>query len=72
MGTISITAAKRELYERLKTIDDVVGAGIKGGSTSEYIVIFVRHLSAKTKAAIPDTYKGIKVKLEKRSMAKVL
>lgn len=72
MGTISISAAKRELYEKLKDDEEILGAGIKGNGDSEYIVIFVKNLSAKIKVLIPATYKGIRVKPEKRSTAKIM
>jgi len=67
-----IVTVKRELYEKLKNQQDITGAGIKGSGKSEYIVIFVKELSNKVKTLIPDTFKGIKVKAEKKGIAKSL
>jgi hypothetical protein len=67
-----IVTVKRELYEKLKNQQDITGAGIKGSGKSEYIVIFVKELSNKVKNLIPDTFKGIKVKAEKKGIAKSL
>jgi hypothetical protein len=67
-----IIDAKRELYEKLKDQQDVTGAGIKGSGKSEYIVIFVKELSNKVASLIPNTFKGIKVKTEKKGIAKSL
>lgn len=67
-----IDTAKRELYAQLKDMSEVIGAGIKGSGKSEYIVVFVNKLTQKVKASIPETFKGIKVKTERKGMAKVV
>jgi hypothetical protein len=65
-----IVDVKRELYEKLKNQKEITGAGIKGSGKSEYIVIFVTELSNKVTSLIPNTFKGIKVKPEKKGMPK--
>ena len=67
-----IVDVKRELYEKLKNQQEITGAGIKGSGNSEYIVIFVKKLSSKIISIIPNTFKGIKVKAEKKGIAKSL
>jgi hypothetical protein len=67
-----IDTAKRELFDQLKGIREITGAGIKGSGNSEYIVIFVRELSPKVKQKIPASFKGIKVKTEKGGIAKAM
>lgn len=69
---VSITTAKRELYALLKDQRGVIGAGIKGTGRSEHIVIFVKELTARLTAKIPATFKGIKVKTEKKAVAKTV
>lgn len=65
-----IVESKRELYEKLKNQQEITGAGIKGSGKSEYIVIFVKKLSNKVTNLIPDTFKGFKVKAEKKDIAR--
>ena len=67
---MDIVSAKKELYEKLKSESNVLGAGIKGSAKSEYIVIFVKDLSDKMMSLIPSTFKGNKVKTEEHKMAK--
>jgi hypothetical protein len=61
---VDIVNAKKELYSQLKDCEGVIGAGIKGNSNAEYIVIFVKDLSSQLKNLIPNSFKGIKVKTE--------
>ena len=65
-----IVEIKRELYEKLKNQQEITGAGIKGSGKSEYIVIFVKELSNKVINLIPETFRGIKVKAEKKGIAR--
>ena len=67
-----IDTAKRELYDQLKEMREVTGAGIKGSGNAEYIVVFVQKLTEQVKSSIPSTFKGIKVKTEMKGMAKAL
>jgi hypothetical protein len=67
-----IDTAKRQLYDQLKEIKEVTGAGIKGTGQAEYIVVFVQKLTAKVKASIPTSFKGIRVKTETNGMAKAI
>ena len=67
-----IVSAKKELYQKLKSETDVTGAGIKGSGKSEHIVIFVRAISDKVKSLIPSTFKGNKVKVEKKRTARAI
>ena len=67
---MDIVEVKRELYNRLKSNNKVLGAGIKGNGKAEYIVIFVKELSSPIKSLIPATFKGIKVKAEQQKVAK--
>ncbi|MCG2616813.1 hypothetical protein LZZ85_21115 [Terrimonas sp. NA20] len=64
----AITTVKRQLYNQLKGQRGVIGAGIKGTGSSEYIVIFVQNLTARLLAKIPGEFKGIKVKTERIKM----
>lgn len=66
----NIVSAKRELFNKLKYQSEIMGAGIKGTGKSEYIVIFVSELSTKIKKIIPNSYKGIKVKTERKGIAR--
>lgn len=65
-----IISAKKELYNLLKSQEEIKGAGIKGSGKSEHIVIFVSKLSASVKKVIPASFKGIKVKTEKKEVPK--
>ena len=67
-----IVDVKRELYEKLKDQQEIIGAGIKGSGKSEYIFIFVKELSNNVTSLIPNTFNGIKVKAEKKGIAKTL
>ncbi len=69
---ISITSAKKELYALLKDQRGIVGTGIKSTGRSEYIVVFVSTLSARLLDKIPATFKGIKVKTERKAMVKTV
>ena len=39
---MDIVNAKRQLFDKLKSNSNVLGAGIKGSGKAEYIVIFVK------------------------------
>jgi hypothetical protein len=65
-----IVSVKRELFEKLKSDNGVLGAGIKGTGKAEYIVIFVKEFSSQVANLIPSTFKGIKVKAELQKVAK--
>ena len=67
---MDIISVKRELFEKLKSNNDVLGAGIKGTGKAEYIVIFVKDLSSQVVSLIPTTFKGVKVKAEQQKVAK--
>ena len=67
---MDIVSVKRELFERLKSNNAVLGAGIKGTGKAEYIVIFVKDLSSHIASQIPATFKGVKVKAEQQKVAK--
>ncbi len=67
---MNIVNVKKELYDKLRSNDNVLGAGIKGSGKSEYIVIFVKSLSSQVSSLIPATFKGIKVKAEQQKIAK--
>lgn len=67
-----IDTAKRELYDQLKEMKEITGAGIKGTGNTEYIVVFVRQLTDQVKARIPSSFKGIKVKTEKKGIARAI
>lgn len=67
---MDIVSAKRELYKKLSTNEEVIGAGIKGSGKAEYIVIFVKDLTDQIAAVIPNTFKGVKVKTEQQKTAK--
>jgi len=67
---MDIVNAKRQLFDKLKSNSNVLGAGIKGSGKAEYIVIFVKDLSSQILAPIPSTFKGIKVKAEQQKIAK--
>jgi len=67
---MDIVSLKKELFEKLKSNNDVLGAGIKGTGKAEYIVIFVKDLSSQVVSMIPPTFKGVKVKAEQQKVAK--
>ena len=67
---MKIDNVKRELYNKLKDDNNVLGAGIKGNGKTEHIVIFVKDLTSQMSAVIPATFKGIKVKAEQQKVAK--
>ncbi|MET0463116.1 MAG: hypothetical protein ABW007_08175 [Chitinophagaceae bacterium] len=67
----AIATVKRELYNQLKDQRGVIGAGIRGKGSSEYIVIFVQNLTARLLAKIPREFKGVKVKTEKTKPARL-
>jgi len=67
---MDIVSLKKELFEKLKSNNDVLGAGIKGTGKAEYIVIFVKDLSSQVVSMIPTTFKGVKVKAEQQKVAK--
>ena len=69
---MNIVNAKRELYDQLKSDNNVVGAGVKGNGKTEHIVIFVKNLSSQISSPIPATFKGIKVKTEQQKTAKLM
>jgi hypothetical protein len=69
---MDIVNVKKELYNKLKSNNDVLGAGIKSSGETEYIVIFVKDLSSKISSLIPPTFKGIKVKAEQQKVAKLM
>lgn len=68
---MDITNIKRELYNKLRSDENVIGAGIKGSGKTEYIVIFVKQRSAQA-SLIPATFKGFKVKTEEQKMPKAM
>ncbi len=68
----AITTIKRELYNQLKDQRGIIGAGIKGKGSSEYIVIFVQTLTAALLKKIPSEFKGVTVKTEKKTMPKAI
>lgn len=67
---MDIVKVKRELFEKLKANNAVLGAGIKGTGKAEHIVIFVKDLSSQVSSLIPTTFKGVKVKAEQQKVAK--
>ena len=66
----NILTVKKELYDQLKGQRGVMGAGVKGKGKSEYIVIFVQSLTARLLAKIPNEFKGVAVKAERKAVAK--
>jgi hypothetical protein len=58
---MSITEAKRELFNELKSAKGVTGAGIKEKNGSEYIVIYLTKPRTQLSVRIPSSYKGNKV-----------
>lgn len=67
---MDIINVKRELYNKLRSDENVIGAGIKGSGKTEYIVIFVKQLSAQMSTLIPTSFKGIRVKTEEQKTPK--
>ena len=70
--TMDIVEAKRELYNQFKQYTEVTGAGIKGKTGHETIVIFLSTPNSKLVKLIPKNYKGNKVITEIRSIAKAV
>ncbi len=67
---MDIINVKRELYNKVRSDENVIGAGIKGSGKTAYIVIFVKQLSTEMATLIPATFKGIRVKTEEQKMPK--
>jgi hypothetical protein len=56
-----ISSAKAELFGKLSTYKEVVGASIRNNSGNKYIVILLSRLTDRIKPRIPKDYKGNKV-----------
>jgi hypothetical protein len=69
----NILTAKKELYRQLKAQhQEVTGAGIQQKNGAEVIVIFLSRMNAKLCSLIPAQYKGNKVQVQLRSVAKAM
>ncbi len=67
---MSIATAKRELYEQLKGVEGVTGAGITQKQGLDAIIIFLTKPKKDLSVSIPARFKGNKVVTEVRGMAK--
>lgn len=67
-----IITVKKELYNKLKVDNRVIGAGIKGSGKAEHIVIFVTKQTHKITGIVPSTFKGIKVTTEVKQSPKAV
>ena len=67
-----IIVAKRELYNKLKELSEVNGAGIREKGGLPYIVIFLSKKDKKTIEKIPKQFKGNKVVAVVQPIARAL
>jgi hypothetical protein len=61
---MKITDASKELYQKLRTYDEVVGTGVVAKSDAPYIVVYLEKASKAILDKIPSFYKGNSVKTE--------
>jgi len=67
-----ILTAKKELYNLLKSNSSVIGAGIREKYGTEWVVIFLMEPDEELLNLIPREYKGNKVAVEIRSIARLM
>jgi len=61
---MNVVEASNELFDELKDIEEVVGAGVKKNNNKSYIVIYLSRATQTTINKIPTEYHGNKVKTE--------
>jgi hypothetical protein len=69
---MDILEIKKKLYNELKGLSQVVGAGIKERNGMEYIVIYLTSTSQKFIHKIPSTFEGVHVETEIKGNIKAL
>lgn len=61
---MNVVVASNELFDELKNIEEVVGAGVKKNNNKSYIVIYLSQATQAIINKIPTEYHGNKVKTE--------
>ena len=61
---MKINEASRELYQSLRTYEEVIGTGVESKNNTPYIVVYLEKATKAILDKIPLRYKGIVVKTE--------